>query len=253
MPRAPGNPYLRVTRAVRTIEVAAHRGQPGIHENTLRSIEHACESGADWVEADVRPTARANAFVILHDSTLDRTTTCSGEVAAWRPAAIRHRCRTKGGEPVPTLGAYLDRIAAAPSPKLLLELKPGLTRPQVRVIAKRVTARGLAGRTRFQTFEPRLVRAATAVAPAIETWYVTSRVHGRRFERAVANGADGVNVKARTLLASPDAVEALRRRGLGVGAWEADADGDWSALVEAEVDVIATDHPAELVAFLRAR
>ena len=61
-----------MTPSARSVEVAAHRGQPGIHENTLRSIEHARESGADWVEADVRPTARTNVFVILHDRTLDR-------------------------------------------------------------------------------------------------------------------------------------------------------------------------------------
>lgn len=63
----------------------AHRGDPYVfHENTLHSIKSGA-SKADMVEVDVRWT-RTDVPVLMHDKTLDRTTTGTGRVAdrTWR-------------------------------------------------------------------------------------------------------------------------------------------------------------------------
>ena len=63
------------------VMVVAHRGDwRGAPENSLQAIENAIEMGVDIVEIDIRPT-RDGHLVVIHDKTLDRTTTASGKVS----------------------------------------------------------------------------------------------------------------------------------------------------------------------------
>jgi glycerophosphoryl diester phosphodiesterase len=71
------------------IAVIAHRGGAAIRpENTLAAFEHAIELGVDYVEIDVRMTVDRQ-FVILHDRTVDRTTTGTGAVKDLEFDAVR--------------------------------------------------------------------------------------------------------------------------------------------------------------------
>ncbi len=59
----------------------AHRGASAVTpENTLIAVERAAELGARWIETDVRLTSDGG-LVMIHDDTLDRTTSGSGGVA----------------------------------------------------------------------------------------------------------------------------------------------------------------------------
>ncbi|WP_353124819.1 glycerophosphodiester phosphodiesterase family protein [Parapedobacter pyrenivorans] len=63
-----------------TVLVAAHRGaHRSVPENSLEAIDKAVEAGAHIVELDVRQT-RDGVFILMHDKTIDRTTTGTGEV-----------------------------------------------------------------------------------------------------------------------------------------------------------------------------
>ena len=54
------------------VEITAHRGDSvKALENTLPAFEKAIESGADWIELDVKET-RDNVPVVFHDSSLKR-------------------------------------------------------------------------------------------------------------------------------------------------------------------------------------
>ena len=73
----------------KTIQVIAHRGASSDYpENTRASTRAAVASGATVIEADVR-TTRDGQLVVLHDATLDRTTTGSGRVGEKTLAEIR--------------------------------------------------------------------------------------------------------------------------------------------------------------------
>src|SRR5260221_43314 len=62
------------------VTVSAHRGASGYApENTLAAFRLANELGADMVEFDVHLTADER-LVLIHDDTLDRTTTGTGYV-----------------------------------------------------------------------------------------------------------------------------------------------------------------------------
>ncbi|MBE7439945.1 MAG: glycerophosphodiester phosphodiesterase [Spirochaetales bacterium] len=73
----------------RYIEVIAHRGCSGSYpENTLPAFQAAKESGATMIELDVTLT-QDRKLIVIHDETLDRTTSGRGEVGSWKFRELR--------------------------------------------------------------------------------------------------------------------------------------------------------------------
>jgi glycerophosphoryl diester phosphodiesterase len=69
--------------------VIAHRGNhTHAHENTLTAIERAVQAGVDYVELDVRRTSDGQ-YVLMHDSTVDRTTDGHGSVVMMTLAQLQ--------------------------------------------------------------------------------------------------------------------------------------------------------------------
>ena len=69
--------------------IFAHRGDLAhAPENTLPAFQQALQKGADGVELDVKLTADGH-VIVIHDSTLDRTTDGKGRVASSTLEAIR--------------------------------------------------------------------------------------------------------------------------------------------------------------------
>lgn len=61
--------------------VVAHRGDwRNAPENSLQAIENCIEMGVDMVEIDIRET-KDGKLVLMHDETIDRTTTGTGKVS----------------------------------------------------------------------------------------------------------------------------------------------------------------------------
>lgn len=79
------------------VMVAAHRagsmqaGKTLYAENSLAAVEGSIAMGAEIVEVDIR-RSKDGEFVVMHDSWLDRTTTCKGEVVKYTLAELR-TCR----------------------------------------------------------------------------------------------------------------------------------------------------------------
>ena len=121
--------------------VIAHRGNSArMPENTIEALHSAVELGADAVEYDVRIT-RDGVPVLMHDATLDRTTSGQGLLLEADMAHVREldagRAVTAWRGPrvaVPTLEEVLDRFRATPA---VIEVKePGAVEPTVRLIHK---------------------------------------------------------------------------------------------------------------------
>ncbi len=101
------------------ILVAAHRGYwRGAPENSLPAFEQAIGHGADMIELDVMRTSDGQ-LVLMHDTTVDRTTNGTGSVASKTLAQIKALRLKKGlggaqaevtGEQVPTLKEALQLI-----------------------------------------------------------------------------------------------------------------------------------------------
>ena len=63
--------------------ICAHRGASLSHpENTIAAFKEAIRLGAHMIELDLALT-KDNKIVVLHDSTIDRTTNGSGDIKDW--------------------------------------------------------------------------------------------------------------------------------------------------------------------------
>ena len=98
--------------------VIGHRGCAALApENTLAGIRHAAALGVRWVEFDVRLCADGG-LVLMHDDTLDRTTSGRGRVRDGDSSDMR-RLDAGGwfsadfaGEPVPDLEDAMALLGA---------------------------------------------------------------------------------------------------------------------------------------------
>src|SRR5690349_4216468 len=71
--------------------IFGHRGSPGFPrsgENTIASFRKALAEGADALELDVRQCGDST-IVVIHDDTIDRTTTASGRVSDFSKTQLK--------------------------------------------------------------------------------------------------------------------------------------------------------------------
>ncbi|TJV06559.1 MAG: glycerophosphodiester phosphodiesterase family protein [Mesorhizobium sp.] len=123
------------------VMVAAHRagsmqaGKTLYAENSLAAVEGSIAMGAEIVEVDIR-RSKDGEFVVMHDSWLDRTTTCKGEVVKYTLAELKscrlviEGARAVTNETVSTLREMLlatrDRILINLDNKLEVGDLPGM-------------------------------------------------------------------------------------------------------------------------------
>lgn len=90
------------------IMVVAHRGDWRFApENSLAAIEHSIAVGVDVVELDLQMT-KDSVLIVMHDGTLNRTTTGKGKVSEWtvdsiKTLKLKNGCAIKTMHSVPTL------------------------------------------------------------------------------------------------------------------------------------------------------
>jgi|GEM_PF-2337151 len=118
------------------MEIIAHRGaMTHAPENTLASQRLAYELGVDIVEIDVR-LSKDGVPVIIHDHTLERTTSGTGLVTALTLQQLKQLDAGAwfgpqfAGERIPTLAEMLE-VAKQYNRKVILDIKGDLMAPAV--------------------------------------------------------------------------------------------------------------------------
>ena len=152
--------------------IIAHRcGGALAPENTLAGLRIAARLGCRGVEFDAMLGADS-VPVVIHDETLERTTSGRGNVAAAESGALigldaggRHH-RAFAGEPLPSLEQAL-RLCAALDLWANVEIKPaaGHEDETGREVARLAALIG--GRLLLSSFSGRALRAAAAAAPSL--------------------------------------------------------------------------------------
>jgi len=80
----------KLPTAKNKIIVIAHRGDHTMApENSLLSIQNAIDDGVDYVELDIR-TTQDSQLVLMHDATVDRMTNGHGKIAEMKFDSIRN-------------------------------------------------------------------------------------------------------------------------------------------------------------------
>jgi glycerophosphoryl diester phosphodiesterase len=230
--------------------VMAHRGASGLApENTLAAFRRALADGADTLELDVTLT-RDGQVVVIHDSTLDRTTNGSGPVGDLTLSQIKELDAGAwfgpefAGERVPTLQEVLDLAGA----DVLLEVELKTLSPWPRSLVNGVVAvieqNGAERRVIVQSFNPGALFHLERANPQIATGLL---YHGglplplrNRWFNALAH-PDSMNLGLE--LATAQHVAMLQGKGYPVVVWTVNEPEDMRRLVALGVDGIMTDRP----------
>jgi glycerophosphoryl diester phosphodiesterase len=232
--------------------VAAHRGGALLWpENSLTAFRGALGLGVDLVELDVHQTLDGE-VVVLHDPTLDRTTTGQGPLATrpWTDLA-GITLRGTAGEPLPRLHEVLALVRPTPV-GVLLEIKADASRAPYPGLEARVLdavrAAGLLGRTTVMAFDWGVLERLRRLSPEVRLTGLLSRRGAERVggvpaaaARVAALGGNDLGIEHTLLDAA--AVAAARAAGLTVGVWTVNEEAEIRRALGAGVDYVTTDRP----------
>jgi len=243
---------IRVRRNPAGIIRIAHRGASSrAPENTHAAFAAALELGVDAIELDCQLSADGE-LVVIHDETLERTTSGLGPVGAkpWRELAMLDaggwwdsRFR---GERIPRLADVLAQIAG----RVMLNVEIKSARDVGVIEAKLAALVGTASASDwvlFSSFHEPALRNLRAVAP----WAAI----GVLWDRRPASGALtlAADIGARCIAPGRRIVDdllvgAAHAQSLGVWVWTVNDVGEMRRLVAAGVDGLFSDYPERLAA-----
>ena len=238
------------------LRIMGHRGAKNeAPENTLAGFRHARAIGLEAVEFDVR-LARDREIVVIHDDTVDRTTTSSGlvsDLTASELADLDARATFPDWPErvgVPTLGAVLDVVA--PLPVFQIEIKSDTDERLEEIVAgvlALLRARSLERQAILTSFNPVALEAVRRLAPEQQRAYINGYEDADALDTALRLGCTQANFIRMT--SSPPETEAMigraREAGLRIGGGTCN---DAEALQRVRAwgaDLIGSDVPTEML------
>ena len=170
--------YYRQTTLTRTPEIIGHRGNPSTaQENTVAGSVEAFKLGATMVENDVYLMRDGN-IIVMHDGTLDRTTTGTGNTVDQTAETIKNfvvDVNTKvPTEPVPLLKDYFDQFAGT-GEVLVIELKGSNTKIAA-PLAQLIKDYKMERQVVIIAFNKSMISAMRVAAPDVSINFLTSDI-----------------------------------------------------------------------------
>lgn len=263
-------------------QVSAHRGG-AMHrpENTMPAFRHALEIGADILEFDMVMTAD-DRIVVHHDASINPAICVPDAGSSVRPGPVRAMtfadtqqfdCGSqvrKGydmdglvaapGARIPSLDEVL-RTFAGSNLTLFIETKMPRPAPGVAevlpekfaaLVDEAVREYGLEDRVILQSADYRTIDALHTINPRIRGCLLAAQTLDHEYLAAVRrHHADCIVLRHQ----DADAVEVRQLRDAGVLVYSgmADTQDDWEKYLQLGVDVIFTNRPQDVIAFLKQR
>lgn len=249
--------------------VMAHRGGAGLWpENTMYAFTQAIEMGVDVLEMDMHSTAEG-VLVIIHDSTVDRTTNGTGRVNDLTLAQLEkldagYRWSPDGGKTFPFRGRGLtvptleEVFAKFPGTRLNIDIKqeqPSVVRPFCWMIRES----GMTDKVMVASFKSEVLdefrrecaEVATSASVAdVRKFLASHTASPETAHAAMANALQVPEYAGGRQVLTREFVEAAHRRHLEVHAWTINDQAAMRRLLEIGVDGIITDYPDRLIMML---
>jgi len=233
--------------------IIGHRGAAlSAPENTLAGFCMAAAHGVSWVEFDVRLT-RDGRCILLHDDTLDRTTSGHGPAAALSFAEIRRLDAGSWfgpdfvGQPVPGLEETIDLLAQL-ALGAVVELKPA---PGSEAATGRAAAALLAERwpgslppPLLSSFKPAALAGAREAAPQLPRALLVGSVPRDWQKQAAALDCSMLHADQRRL--DRKTVDAVRDAGMPLFAYTVNVAARAQELFSWGVGAVFSDCPERL-------
>lgn len=233
----------------------AHRGaSKQFPENTLLAFRKAIEQGVDYLEMDLHLT-QDREIVIMHDETLDRTTTGTGFI--WDQTLAELRTLDAGeGEPIPTLADVVELVRPTPV-RLYLELKYEIEREYTdkylkeglattEAVIKFLDRAGLTDRAVMTSFSPVLLQRAKDLEPRYPLIMTPYPHDGSLTPKQVMDQVlpSRANIVAHYYSCCDQAfMEESRLCGIATWAWDPDDPDEMRRLIRLGVQGVETNRP----------
>ena len=241
---------------VKQIQIFAHRGSRKTHpENTMVAFIEAERVGADGIEFDVQLSSDGE-LIIIHDETLDRTTTLTGYVKDYTAEELKKAdagilfSEQFIGEQIPFLKEVF-KWATENDLTMNVELKTdkfnyeGIEQKVIDLIREF----HFEDRIILSSFNHHSLEIAKEIAPEIERALLFKELP-KDIENILANKAEsGFHPKRRTV--TNKLIKYAQKHGYKVRPWTANKSKNILLLANLGVDAIFTDCPEKAVRLLR--
>ncbi|MDD7675104.1 MAG: glycerophosphodiester phosphodiesterase family protein [Eubacteriales bacterium] len=171
--------YFEKNTLTRQVNVIGHRGVPSLsQENTVAGSVLAFNKGATMIENDIYLT-RDNVIVVMHDSTLDRTTNGSGKVENFTYEQLQKFSvnvnQSPPSEPIPSREDYFKEFKGK-DVQLVIEIKKDANTAIVSALAELIEKYDIADQVNVITFSESFVNSMRQQLPEISVGYLTSSI-----------------------------------------------------------------------------
>jgi glycerophosphoryl diester phosphodiesterase len=234
-----------------TEEVQAHRGASAVApENTIAAFRAARDQGATWVELDVALLADGTP-VVIHDVTLDRTTTGKGSLGAivaadlaaidaggWFAPEFR-------GEKLSTLPEVLAALGAL-GLNVNVEIKQHAHHKSLTQLAETVhnclRDRPPGVRVMISSFDADCLKAMHRLDPDYELAMLWSELPSDWLDQVGAIPANAIHLNYRALTFG--VLDRARERGVTVRTWTCNDPSQMAPFWDAGLGGVITDDPS---------
>ncbi|MGM9950039.1 MAG: glycerophosphodiester phosphodiesterase [Lysinibacillus sp.] len=234
------------------VENVAHRGATAYApENTIAGFDLAVEMKADYIEIDLQ-RSKDGELVIIHDTTVDRTTDGTGKVGdlpleqlrsldagSWKGAQF-------AGEQIPTLEEILDRYHGKIG--ILIELKapelyPGIEEQVAAALKDRNLDKPQNEKIIIQSFNFESMKKMDQLLPKVPIGVLTSKRADTTLAalHEFAQYADWFNPNYG--IVTEELVNHVHALDMQIGSWTVRSQEAADFLFDMGVDAIITDYP----------
>ncbi|HZG71126.1 MAG TPA: glycerophosphodiester phosphodiesterase family protein [Chondromyces sp.] len=234
------------------VDNVAHRGATGYApENTIAAFDLAVDMKADYIEIDVQ-RSKDGELVLIHDTTVDRTTDGTGKVGDLTFEQLRSldagswKGEQFAGEPIPTFEEILDRYHGKIG--ILIELKapelyPGIEEQVAEALKERNLDKPQNEKIIIQSFNFESMEKMNQLLPQVPIGVLTSKRADTTLEalQEFSTYADWFNPSYG--IVTEELVNQVHSLGMQIGSWTVRSQEAADFLFEMGVDAIISDYP----------
>lgn len=240
------------TGELRKVDNVAHRGAAGYApENTIAAFDKAVEMKADYIEIDVQ-RSKDGELVIIHDTTVDRTTDGTGKVKELTLEQLRaldagsFMGEQFKGEKIPTFEEILDRYHGKVG--ILIELKapelyPGMEESVAQELKERNLDHPQNEKIIIQSFNFESMKKMNELLPKVPIGVLTSSITDTSEQALKEFSAYADYFNPHYGIVTKDLVDQVHSLGMKISSWTVRSQEAADFLLSMDVDAIITDYP----------
>lgn len=246
---AQDRPQLPIARH-RFVVIAHRADHEHVPENTVAAVQDAIRCGVDYVEIDLR-TTRDGYLVLSHDASVDRMTDGHGKVSGLTLAEMRAlRVRGKAGDSIVYRVPEFREVLAACEGKMNIYLD--YKEADVAETWRQIKAAGMEGHVVVYLNKPPQYGEWRTIVPQMPL--MTSLPDGVRTRVQIDSFLEKNTIGVLDNVYDTVMQRFVAHRGVALwldGQSEKEGPADWGRLLGEHIQGMQTDHPEELMEYLR--